>query len=394
MKQLFLLITLLTCQARLPAQSRSATFSGVVTDSVTSKPLVAASVYLNNTSRGTVTRADGSFALPVPDGSWQLVISAVGYSTTIIDINGSQPLTSLNIRLRESAEDLTAITVEPYEKNGWAKYGKFFRDNFIGAGPNAASCEISNRGSLHFYFYKRSNRLRVTATEPLHIENNALGYVLEYQLVEFICDFNTKIITWQGYPFFQEMTPKNKEKETDWVHNRKNTYRGSMLHFMRSLYAGHLLRESFLIQRDVVVPNWEKRRVKEIYRPEFQKPGLFSMDTLHYFWDVLREPDPIRRRTAVSDDSLIVARTPRTKTVYFDGTLLVTYGVNNRTDDFYQSAMKMLGAQPVTVEENGNYYPSREVHVTGFWGQSEKICNLLPLDYYPPPPDPRYPGLH
>jgi hypothetical protein len=389
MKQLFLLIILFASGSRLSAQ-----LTGTVTDSINGRPLADVSVYLNNTSKGTVTKKDGSFRLFIPGGAWQLVISAIGYTTTIIGVNGNEPPAPLRIRLRQSASELTAITVEPYEKRGWGKYGKFFKDNFIGTGPNAASCEILNREVLRFHFYERSNRLSVTATEPLQIENNALGYVLEYRLEEFVSDFNTHIVTWQGYPFFQEKPAKNKEKEEDWLRNRKYTYQGSMMHFMRSLYAGHVLRESFLIQREMVMPNAEKIRIKEIYRPNYQKPGLFPMDTLYHFWEVLRQPDMIRRHIAVSPDSLVIPHPGESsRGLYFDGTLLVTYGVNSRTDSFHLSGIRLLSARPITIEENGNFYPLKEIVTTGYWGQSEKICNLLPLDYAPPPPDPRYPGL-
>jgi hypothetical protein len=368
--------------------------AGTITDSITGRPLAAVSVYLNNTSKGTVSAKDGSFQLSVPAGSYDLVISAIGYKTEIRRINDRQPTPPVIIRLHPVATELTAVTVEPYERRGWGKYGKFFRDNFVGAGSNASSCTILNREVLRFHFYKRSNRLSVTAIEPLQIENNALGYTLEYRLEEFVADFNSKIITWQGYPLFHEQKPKNADKLRDWLFNRKTTYRGSLMHFIRSLYSGHTLRESFLIQQEVVLPNTEKIRIKEIYRPDFQKPGLFPMDTLYYFWEVLRQPNSINRRLAISPDSLT---TPHSggpaRDLYFDGTLLVTYGINNRTDSFFVSGIRLLGAQPVTIEENGNYYPGKELLTTGRWGQSEKISNLLPLDYYPPPPDPRYPGL-
>jgi hypothetical protein len=394
MKQLFLLVTLFAILVRVSAQPSGGVLTGTVTDSLTGKPMAGASVFLNNTAQGTATQKDGTFRLAVRSGFWQLVVSAIGYATTIIDINGNAVPSSLLIRLRQSATELTAVTVEPYEKRGWGKYGKFFRDNFIGTGPNAAGCEILNREVLRFHFYQRSNRLSVTATEPLQIQNDALGYSLEYKLEEFVSDFNTHIITWQGYPFFHEKTPKSKEKEGEWSHSRKFTYMGSMMHFMRSLYAGHVLRESFLIQREMVVPNLEKQRIKEVYRPDFQKPGLFPMDTLYHFWEVLREPDRIQRRIAVSPDSLIIRHGgDPNRGLYFDGTLLVTYGVNSRTDSFHLSGIRLLSAKPITIEENGNYYPSKEIVTYGFWGQSEKISNLLPLDYFPPPPDPRYPGL-
>jgi hypothetical protein len=63
--------------------------SGIVRDSAGGKPLAGVSVFLNNTSRGTVTRSDGSFLLPnIPKGAYELIISAIGYQTTVIGIDG------------------------------------------------------------------------------------------------------------------------------------------------------------------------------------------------------------------------------------------------------------------------------------------------------------------
>lgn len=393
MKRLNLLIVLLASLGRLSAQSSGGALSGTVTDSLTGKPLAAASVYLNNTSKGGVTDRNGAFRLTIPAGTFELVVSAIGYETVIVEIDGSRLPPVLPVRLRQAATELTAVTVEPFDKHGWARYGKYFQDNFIGIGENAASCRILNKEVLRFYFYKRGNRLRVTAAEPLQIENDALGYVLTYQLKEFVSDFNTKIIAFSGYPFFQEQTPENEAAGKNWLRKRWTAYRGSMMHFMRSLYTGHTISEGFLIQRDVYMVNEEKRRVKSIYRPDFQKPGLFPKDTLYYFWEVLREPDPIHRRLAVSPDSLITGHTARNLSIYFDGNLIVSYGVNGDADSLRQSEIRLLGAEPVAVEGNGRYYPSREILARGVWGQSEKISNLLPLDYLAVDPDSR-PVLH
>jgi len=393
MKQLFILIALFTSVAPLLAQSPGAILSGTVVDSASGKPLAAVSVYLNNTSKGTVTDANGLFRLAIPAGVYELVISAIGYESTVVEVDGNRPPSPILFRLRQISTELAAVTVEPFEKHGWSRYGEFFRENFIGAGGNAPYCRIVNKEVLRFYFYRRGNRLRVTAAEPLLIENDALGYEITYQLKEFVADFNTKSVVYNGYPFFKEKTPAKNEVEKNWLRKRWSAYRGSMMHFMRSLYAGHLIRESFLIQQDVVVPNWERRRVRDIYRPEYQKAGLFSMDTLHYFWDVLRQPDPIQRRIAVSPDSIVGHRSAQSLSLYFDGTLLVSFGVTGEADSLRQSAMHILGTLPVTVESNGRYYSPREVQVRGYWSASEKISNLLPLDYIAVDPTPR-PVLH
>ena len=102
----------------LRAQPGSPSLSGKITDSSTGKPLAGVSVYLNNTSRGTVTKSDGSFLLAnLPAGTYQLIFSAIGYQTWVIDIDGSHPPPALHIALHSKATELTAVTIEPYDKH-------------------------------------------------------------------------------------------------------------------------------------------------------------------------------------------------------------------------------------------------------------------------------------
>jgi hypothetical protein len=56
---------------------------GVVQDAVTHAPLPFANVFLNNTTKGTVTDEKGEFLLKVlhEPGSYELVVSYVGYES-------------------------------------------------------------------------------------------------------------------------------------------------------------------------------------------------------------------------------------------------------------------------------------------------------------------------
>ena len=191
---------------------RVSTLSGLSQkDSATGKPFGGVSVFLNSTSKGTITRADGSFVLPgIPPGGYQLIISAIGYQNFVTEISTRNLPASLKVTLHTRASELAAVTVEPYLKDGWKKWGKFFLDNFVGTTENASSCSIKNKDVLRFRFYPKSRKLSVTAVEPLIIANKALGYDLEYRLESFSCDFSTNtIISYFGYPFF----PRNDRRE-------------------------------------------------------------------------------------------------------------------------------------------------------------------------------------
>ena len=355
--------------------------SGKVTDSASGKPLAGVSVFLNSTSKGTISRADGSFVLPgIPGGRYELIVSAIGYETFVTGISSRSLPPPLKIALHTKASELAAFTVEPYLKDGWKKWGKFFLDNFIGTTDNASSTSIKNREVLRFHFYKKSNSMSVTAIEPLIIENKALGYNLEYRLERFTCDFSTNIISYFGYPLFREMTSEDPARMQKWAQHRQAAYTGSLMHFMRSLYNDQIRADGFIVEHEINVPNLEKRRVKEIYNPALPKTDSFSIDTLRHFWEVLRQPD-IFTRIVRGHEGLLSIHPDQTKVMFFTGKCTVIYGNGKMGIAYQESAIKLITEESIIIEENGSYYPPQEVLTLGNWSKTETMANLLPRDF-------------
>ena len=121
-----------------------------------------------------------------------------------------------------------------------------FLEHFIGATPNAAKCTLLNPEVLKFYLLKKSNKLRVLATDPLQIENKALGYNMRYQLDSFVYYYNTDINLYRGYCLYTEMEGNDSLKKA-WAANRSKAYYGSKLHFMRSYYDSTLTEDGYVI---------------------------------------------------------------------------------------------------------------------------------------------------
>jgi len=388
MRSIILIPLLLVTSFNLFAQSPDNDLSGLVTDSGSNRPLSGVSIFLNSTSKGTVSLADGSFLLKaIPRSKYQLILSAIGYQTAVIDINGDHLPASLKVALRQKVTELKAFVVEPEDKHGWQNWGKTFVDNFIGTTENVQSCTIRNTGTLHFYFYKKRNRLTVSATEPLVIENAALGYILQYKLENFSIDFNTHVVVYSGYPYFLEMTTTNERRRRRWEARREKAYAGSMMHFMRSLYADHLQQEKFVVKQRAQLPNAEKHRVQSLFRPDSLLSGAYSPDTLHYYLETLRQPNFETRIINATAGSLLVplpdtsgiARdliSSNAKPFSFDDSLAIRYPTWE-----YESQIRLVNSDIFVVTENGSYFPPGSVLVYGTWSRSEKIANLLPLDY-------------
>ncbi len=161
--------------------------NGHVIDAETRQPLEGASVFAQNTTIGAVTKNDGSFKLSFNKGGYELVISFTGYLSQRLNVEGNEDKT-VEIALQKEDKSLSEVVVRSSNEvtDGWEKHGSFFIEHFIGATPFAKQTTIQNPEALKFYYYKRSDKLKVLATEPLRITNNALGYTLQYALDSFV----------------------------------------------------------------------------------------------------------------------------------------------------------------------------------------------------------------
>src|SRR2546423_6583139 len=142
--------------------------SGKVVDADTKEPLQSASVFAQNTTKGTVTDSSGSFRLYLDKGGYELIVSFTGYTSKSIKIETSGDK-QLNIEMQKADNSMGEIIIRSSNEvpDGWEKYGQFFIQHFIGATPFADSCTLQNPQALKFLYFKRNDRLKVLASEPL-----------------------------------------------------------------------------------------------------------------------------------------------------------------------------------------------------------------------------------
>lgn len=399
------LLTLFAVAAAITAQPQTKfVIKGVVVQDKTNEPIAGASVFVTNSSRGTMSQADGSFELlDVPPGRHQLIISYIGYSTMVIPYTSEDLPMQLEVRMKRKPVELDPVTIEPDEANGWEKWGQFFIENFIGTSTNAADCKLKNPQALRFRFSRKKNTLTVVADEPLIIENRALGYELQYQLEEFTFDFQTRYLIYLGYPLFRDMDAKNRAKGK-WDRSREKAYYGSMMHFMKSLYDNRLEQEGYEVRRLQKEENREKKRIRsqmqasiEAQRKSGQKPVVNFGDSAEYARNILRQPDEfdIILPQILTADSLVAATGKEEKTLFFTDYLSVIYkhereepeyvrpgiGRPGRPANHQRSIIFLRGSGPVSIDSRGHYSPILEIISYGYWAWSEKIANLLPVDY-------------
>jgi len=360
---------------------------GVVVEAGSQKNISGASVFLSNTSIGTVTNNSGEFELTVPSGRFDLIVTFVGYETLVKVITGKTD-EKLKFELTPKAQVLADVVVGSFEKNGWEKWGKFFTEFFIGTSELADRCTFKNYKALKFRHNKKQNKLTVTAFEPLIIENKSLGYTVKYQLENFEYDFNGKFLSYYGFPLLIPMEG-SKTRQNRWVKSREESYHGSISHFMRAIYNNKLKEEGFEVRRLVKTPNIEKKRVKNIFRSNAAK-----QDSLPYYNRIMEEPDENSTYSpyTVTGDSIAFAVDSFTAGLQFENYLHVYYPKKTTSfryhnfsprNDKAMSEVSMVEPEPLQIQSNGSYFSPLNFIASGYWGWSEKISSMLPFNYNP-----------
>ena len=249
-----------------------------------------------------------------------------------------------------------AVVATNEVEDGWTRFGKFFFDNFIGTTPNASQCTIQNPQALRFFYTKnkKRHRLKVTAREDLMVQNDALGYIIRYQLDSFSYDYNSNISQYTGYPFFieKDTTPEVKDQ---WTKNRARTYLGSRLHFMTSLYDSILTDEGFTVEK--MDANLKSTKGDEITNIYDSTSYHVDSNTVEIDWD---------GRYRVSY-----------KNVLPDKKFLEEFKLPSNT----RAQVTLLDISGgFFIEENGYFYEQYDVVNTGYWAW-KKIAESLPYDY-------------
>ncbi|MFY7920609.1 MAG: carboxypeptidase-like regulatory domain-containing protein [Chryseotalea sp.] len=398
-RNLNLLFGLLILSSICFGQHSKNQIKGVVTDSLTNEPVPYANVYFANTSIGTSTNETGEYSLAgFADGKYDLTISSVGFKLTQYPLEFSGTTYNFSVMLPPEVKTLSSILVKPDTAN-WQNNFNDFKKYFVGLTRNAFKVEIKNKRDIHLFFDDKTSTLYGHCKVPIEIENSSLGYRLRYQLVNFYVDYKNGTMQYAGLPLFESLVPRNKRETAKWEKERKKSYKGSFTHFLQTLYRDeielsgfkiveiHEVRnkkkpsESFLKER---IAYWKKRQTVN---------GTFLVrknDSLAYYSELFRQPefvDSIGKEIKNARDIITFG-----KEVYVSkkGKFKVTF--DEREEEVYAAGLRRAtkGKQEsliyfledkTRIYTNGYFEPISNVFLSGYLGWSEKIAELLPLDY-------------
>ncbi len=328
------------------------TVSGRVLDKTDGQPLTDAHVYIANATLGAATDAAGYFRIEhVPLGNYHFLASRIGYQKQEKLLLIDEPVDrEINFRLELQIIEIEAVVVTAVRPRKWKKHLKRFEEAFLGTSRNAKACEILNPEVLDFEKVEGGVFVAV-ASQPLILENHALGYRIEYDLKDFREEAG--VVEFKGVARFEPL-PHEPEQE-HWQANRRRAYQGSLRHFLSALAADHAEIDGFLFY------------------------GVF---------DLGEETRPIER-----DDILAYIASPYEKALRIRRYIKVIYSEELEEDAYValetRSGPLDPGDQVSWIELrqpsarfylNGNLRDPYAVKVHGYWAW-ERVADMLPLDY-------------
>jgi hypothetical protein len=194
----------------------------------------------------------------------------------------------------------------------------------------------------------------------------ALGYKITYWLESFEHNFSTRILSYSGLTYYEDLIRPNKRKAqaARWILNRESAYEGSVMHFIRSVHAGTLASSGFIVRRLDKVEGNRKGRYSNVVDPKILVEADFS--------------DTIENQKIIQFSKYLY--------VLYDKELEeLPYLIN--LQPFKKpipapqtSIVQLVGTDAVQIFANGHLEPAISFFLDGYWSY-EKLDKLLPLDY-------------
>lgn len=322
----------------------SQSISGQVLDARTHEPLETVTVYYDGTTIGTTTNARGEFNLLAEVATQAtIVVSYLGYEAQYFSQEQLQKTTK--IYLEEKAEALDAVYIED---DNWSreKKMKYFKREFLGRDLAAKDCRILNEDAIRLVYRPSKMILAATSNVPIQIKNDHLGYQVAYTIVDFEIQFKPSFNGWElvesvfysGTSSFSETHKKTKRKH---IKARELAYKGSVLHFMRSLSAQQLAEQKF-----------------ETFINDSTAGSKLFFPVAPYAFLEVTEADNGFRQFEQKRDKLVVL---------YNGDLQSSLMLADQYNTFY-------------IDRYGIHSPADKLFFSGDFG-IKRIATMLPLDY-------------
>jgi hypothetical protein len=358
--------------------------------------LESATAFIDGTNNITQTNLYGNYTIKnLPSGTYTIVISMVGHSTErkMVLLRDKQATANFVLKQKPIALNEVLIGTDSHRP----EILKLFTDKFLGVTENARSCKIINPQIIEF----TTNKSVLLATTPdfLIIENPNLGYRIKYLLKVFRYDKTQHIASYTGDCIFEELTGSDKQQKR-WQKNRLAAYKGSFMHYLRTLYAGNSTQEGF--KSYVFLTPWPvpqstiNNKVAELTKKGIDSKAIIDSVNKLTRPNIKEEPEDMRKYVTRMDSSFVkIAFKPTLNVVYNKTRVLFKKAakggnkqlssniLNSLPTDIPKAGVVTLYLDYTIVDRYGNYFDYRSFLREGSWNY-EQIGDRLPFTYQPP----------
>jgi hypothetical protein len=369
MKSLFyLLLFTLFISNKILAQGHYGV-SGIVADEK-GQPVKSATVFISGTEKITMTDDAGRFLFHKIDaGTFTVSVSMVGYFPYAQNIIIKENAVNVSIILKLKTIVLAEVVIGG-KVSAWATNYEVFKKAFLGTSANGRQCVILNPSIINFT--TKNGALLADADEFLIIENKRLGYKIKYLLKDFSYTYDAKLSLYTGESVFEEMQgPEQLKKE--WAKNRADTYKGSQMHFLRSVFSDNLLSEGFVTrQLFALVTLKEDNKIKYLNRA-FIDPGQVNLDTLVAGIDTSFKSLKFTTLYVLYD---------KKEAARLKGSPVTGKNPQNIELDNDRGTIIKLQASEAIIDRKGSYTNYKAFYVVGGFAK-RRVGDQLPVEYQP-----------
>lgn len=357
---------------------------GRVTDGLNNQPLKGASVYINNSTKGTMADDTGEFSIgPLEPGKYEVVASYVGFAPVMYTAEIKTGSIKVIFELDRKEKPLREILILTSETR--KRYLDLFKKNVLGYTSGAERCRIKNIDEVMFVSGDTKDEIQAYSDKELIIENPDLGYTIRFELIDFYYNRANTATYFYGYTRYEDWSEKEGKTKEKWQRKRRQVYEGSTVHFFRSLIKKEMKVQGFDALQLFKAPppkvdtvnNGTVRLSTSTARMQMAQPitedkmlGIYSDSGYKVYELYLREGWRIGYNKNTDLKSDLAA-----KNIFVPGqpTKGISAGLRKK-----EAAMNL----PVLLSERGVVLTPMNIFFDGIWAY-ERLANMLPDDYEP-----------
>jgi hypothetical protein len=348
---------------------------GRVTDVETQLPLKGASVYINNTTKGSTTNDNGEFEIgPLQPGRYEVVASFVGYDALLYSAEIKTSNLRISFKVEKKEEVLREVLVLSSELR--KRYLDIFKKYVIGQTMAADRCQIKNIDEVQFASGETKDEIVAYTEKTLVIENPELGYTMHFDLIEFYYNKATSATYFFGYTRFVDWGKDEKTKKK-WIRKRRQAYEGSTVHFFRSLVNKQLAKEGFTVYQLLNTQKEKKDSAGVTNNIQKTNRGMQMASKAIEDSMIRLYPDSVYKlyELRIKDGWRVFYE----KNTNLKLEIMRKMIVSGQPPTGTVSSLR-LREEPILINERGIILTPIRLFYDGIWGY-ERLANMLPEDY-------------